>query len=160
MSKRKRELEKLLPLDAAAKRLGIDENVLTALIENGTINANDHEGEILVPESEVKQVITLEQFKKLKGKPITMSEASRKYGPTIKAIWTWVERGYIPKLDDAYPVHLDEQHVAYRCAIYKSLDGRPGKRIFDKAGRPYRLKRPELADYRKRKAEQEQRARV
>lgn len=153
-----KKLEKLLPLAEAAERLGLTAEVLTHLIENDIIRAVEHEGEILVPESEVRQTITLEQFKKLKGKPITMAEASRKYGPTVKAIWTWVERGYIPKLDDAYPVHLDEQHVAYRCAIYKALDGRPGRRIFDAAGRPYRLKRPELAAYRERKAKQEQQA--
>lgn len=149
-----KKLEKLISLSEAAKCLGMTVEALTTIIENDIIKAVEHKGEILVPESEIRQTITLEQFKKLKGVPITMSEASRKYGPTVKAIWTWVERGYIPKLDEAYPVHLDEQHVAYRCSIYKMRRG--SSRLFDAAGRPYQLKRPELAEYRHRKAKQMQ----
>ncbi len=154
------KLEKLIPLPQAAARLGLSAEELTSIIENDIIRAVEHKGEILVPESEVKRTITREQFKKLEGVPITMSDASRKYGPTVKAIWTWVERGYISKLDAAYPVHLNEAQVAYCAAIYKALDGRPGKRLFDEAGRPYRLKWPEVSKYRQRKAKQEQDARA
>ena len=147
------KLEKLLPLPQAAQRLGLSLDALTRLVDSGTIKANIHRGVVLIPESEVAQTITREQFAELKGTPITMAEASKKYSLTIKSIWTWMKRGFITKLDHAYPAHLDEADVAYCAAVYKSKGGR-GSRIFDEAGRPYQLKRPEVATYRQRKAKE------
>jgi hypothetical protein len=152
------KLEKLIPLPQAAARLGLTVEALTRLVDSGTIKANIHEGVVLIPESQVKQAITREQFVHLKGTPITMAEASEKYGPTVKTIWSWVARKYIAKLDDAYPVHVDEADVAYCAAVYKSRG--KSSRLFDEAGRPYVLKRPEIAAYRQRRAKQAQPARA
>lgn len=150
MTKRKRELEKLLSLDVAAKRFGIDENVLTSLIDRGIIKANEINGDILVPESETKCVVTREQFRKLRDKPITVSQSIEKYGLN-SATWSrYIKAGLVKVLTPGYRMTLNEQDVAYCAEVYK-VRGK-SSRIFDAAGRPYQLKRPELKEYRERKA--------
>jgi predicted site-specific integrase-resolvase len=153
------KLEKLLPLPQAAQRLGLTLDALTRLVDSGTIKANVHQGEILVPESQVKQTITREQFERLRGTPITMAEASKKYEVSVRTIRNWAKRDHLIEiLDDSYPTKLDESGVAYCVAVYKARG--KSSRIFDKAGLPYQLKHPGLADYRRRKAKETQRARA
>lgn len=119
------------------------------LIENGTIKANVLEGEILVPESEVR-IVTREQFRKLRDKPITVAQAIEKYGLN-SATWSrYIKAGLVRVLTPGYRMTLNEQDVAYCAEVYK-MRGK-SSRIFDAAGRPYQLKRPELKEYRERKA--------
>lgn len=140
------QIEPAFPLPQAAAKMKVSVEALTRLIDSGTIKANKlANGELVVPESETS-VITREQFVELKGKPITMSKASEKYGPSLATIYNWTEHGYIAKLDNAYPVHIDEADVAYCAAMYKEIGGR-GRRIFDKDGKPYVLKGSYMASY-------------
>jgi hypothetical protein len=146
------KLEKLLPLPQAAQRLGLTLDALTRLVDSGTIKANVHRGVVLIPESEVKQTITREQFAELKGTPITMAEASKKYSVPYSTLIGWVHNklGIITIIKSGYGMQIDEADVAYCAAVYKAR-GR-SSRLFDQAGRPYQLKRPEVAAYRQRKA--------
>lgn len=153
------KLEKLIPLPQAAQRLGLTSDALTRLIDSGTIKANVHQGEILVPESQVAQTITREQFDELRGVPITMAKASQKYGISVQTIWNWTKRDELIKvLDPLYPTKLDEADVAY-CVEVKRARGK-SSRVFDENGLPYKLKRPEIAAYRQRKAEHPKHTRV
>lgn len=159
MSKRKRELEKLLPLDVAADCLGLSVEVLTSLIYSDRIKANiTDRGEVLVPESEVKKAAaTKEKFAKLVGVPITVSEAVKKYKVPYTTLIGWVHSPLelIAIIKPGYGMQLDEADVARCAAIYK-MRGR-SSRIFDKTGkRPYELMRPDLAEYRRNRAKQEQ----
>jgi hypothetical protein len=155
------KLEKLIPLPEAARRLGLSVEALTALIENGTIRANIHEGEILVPESQVKQAITRKQFDKLKGTPITVAQAVEKYGISDVTISKWARLGYIAIIQPGYGMTIDAADMAYCAAIYKAKGGKRGTPIFDESGNPYELKRPEVAAYRhKRKVQLEKQQRI
>jgi len=73
--------------------MGMIVEALTRLVTTGELKAmKTPSGETVVLESETEATITKEQFEHLRGRPITMAEASRMYGPTIKAIWERVQR--------------------------------------------------------------------
>jgi hypothetical protein len=109
-----------------------------------------------VPESQVKQAITREQFKKFRGTPITVSGAVKKYNIPYTTLIGWVHSDLelIAVIKPGYGMLIDEADVAYCAAVYRARG--KSSRIFDEAKRPYKLKRPELAAYRQRKAKQEQ----
>lgn len=152
------KLEKLIPLPQAAKHLGLTVEALTQLVESGIIKASiTDKGEVLIPKSQVDQTITREQFKKLRGKPITVHEAVEKYGISDVTISKWARLGYIEIIQPGYGMTIDAADMAYCAAVYKAKGGQRGARIFDESGNPYELKRPEIAAYRrKRKIELEQ----
>ena len=122
-------------------------------------------GEIGIGEQSARQVASYEQinerlrfirredFKKLKGKPISISEATRQYGVPGMTLRGWIKREYVSMLDaDSHPVLLDCGDVAYCAAIWtvrKSLNIRGP--LLDEKGKPYQLKHPWLSNYRKRK---------
>jgi hypothetical protein len=156
-----KNLEKLIPLPEAARRLGLTAEALTQLVESGIIKANIHKGVVLIPESEIKQTITREQFEKLRGQPITVAQAVEKYGISDVTISKWARLGYIEIIQPGYGMTIDAADMAYCAAVYKAKGGQRGARIFDESGNPYQLKRPEIAAYRrKRKTEQTQRVRA
>ena len=150
------ELDRVIPLPQAAKQMGMTVEALTRLVTSGKLKAmKTSSGEVVVPESETKDAITRRDFEHLRGKPITVAKASEKYGVIQPTISRWVQRGHIAKIDDRkepYPAKIDEADIAYCAAVYKAR----GKtsRIFDEAGRPYVLKHPDLAEYRRRKKAQ------
>ncbi len=160
-------LERVIPIDEAAERLDISVKVLTRCIENGIIKAVQlPNGEIAVSAEEIRP-ITKKQFEHLRGKPITISEASRPRprfdddgnvvggyevpDPTMRG---WIRQGYVRVLEDGYGKKLDEADVAYCAAVYherKDAGSMSGEPLFDEAGRPYQLKHPQLSKYRRRK---------
>ena len=145
-----KKLEKLIPLPQAAARLGLTVEALTRLVDSGTIKANVHEGVVLIPEREIAQTITREQFAKLRGKPITVAQAIEKYGLNSGTWSRYIRTGLIEVLTPGYRMTLNEADVAYCAKVYEVLGGKQGSRIFDDQGRPYQLVRPEVAEYRRK----------
>ncbi len=150
-------LPTFIPLSEAVHKYDITEDVLTQLVQNGRIEAAQlPSGDILVADSDLDQTRTKEQiieekFAHLRGKAITISEATAEYalaGPTIRK---WISRGFISPIGSSYPMTIDEADVAYCRWAYQARNGRPGAQIFDSDGMPYELKHPELAEYRREK---------
>ncbi len=139
----------------AARIYNLTEDVLTRLIQDGRIDAAQlSSGELLVSdqslnEAKTKEQIIKEEFSRLCGNPVTVSEAENRYELQNQTIRNWVTLGYIRVVDNDYPMKLDEADVAYCAKIYHERGGRPGARIFDRDGNPYQLKHPELAEYRR-----------
>ena len=156
----KAKLERLITLAEAAECLGLTVEVLTRLVDSGTIKANVHEGVVLIPEREIAKTITREQFKELKGTPITVMQAVEKYKVPYSTLIGWIhsQLEIISIIKPGYGMQIDEADVAYCAAIYKARG--KSSRMFDEAGRPYQLKRPEIAAYRQRRAKQAQRTRA
>lgn len=140
-------LDRFIPLPKAAKRLGISVPSLRGLIQSGNIRAVSLDGTVAVAESELDQIITREQFEYLRGQAISISETAQKYSLSNRTIRNWIDHGYIKVLKEGYGMHLDHADVAYCAAVYQSLGGTRGKRLFDDDGQPYQLKRTEWATY-------------
>ena len=108
-------------------------------------------------EYKTKEQIIAEEYSHLKGRQITVSDASEKYdiaGPTIQK---WIKNKYIEIVNtDEYPMTIDEAEIAYCEKIYREQGGKSGARIFDENGHPYQLKHPKLAAYRQRKRQEQQ----
>jgi predicted site-specific integrase-resolvase len=133
-----------LPIAEAARKYGMSVSRLRALINDGKIKAAMVMNNLVVDEDEVRAKTIqrkedLPEYKKhahLKGVPIWVSEAARKYQITDRTIINWVERGFIKTL--GYEKNrrlLDEADVAYCAEIYNQNKGQ-GKWTFDKYGLP------------------------
>jgi len=73
----------------------------------------------------------------LKGKPISIREASRKYDIPDRTIGRWAIDGIIKVLGkDGNKKLLDESYVAYTYEVRKQRPGQ-GKWLFDENGLPY-----------------------
>jgi hypothetical protein len=148
-------LDRLLPLPEAARKFGLAEVKLRALIDKGTIRAGQlPTGEILVSEKDAsaqKQLPKeeLPEYKKhayLKGIEIWMMEASRKYDIPSSTLTRWINAGYISRLsNDGYRTFLDEADVAYCAEIYHKRSGQ-GKWLFNRDGTPYKPKNEPLKE--------------
>ncbi|WP_322508051.1 hypothetical protein [Anaerolinea sp.] len=141
-------LPTFLPLSEAARKYGLDEARLRALIEKGKIRAGVIAGEMVVSEDELRdQAVTrkedLPEYKKnahLRGVPIWIGEASRKYGIPDRTIINWVKRGFIRTLgQDKNRKLVDEADIAYCAEVYNQRKGQ-GKWLFDDNGLPYKPK--------------------
>jgi len=139
-------LPTLLPLPEAARKYGISQARLKAMIEHGKIKAAMIMGELVVSESEIRSESDLRkedlpEYKKhayLKGVPIWISEAARKYNVLQPTITNWVKAGIITRLGiDGNKVLIDEADVAYCAEIYHQRRGQ-GKRVFNEKGLPYK----------------------
>lgn len=146
-------LPTLLPLPEAARKYGISQARLKAMIEHGKIKAAMIMGELVVSESEIRSESDLRkedlpEYKKhahLTGKEIWVSEAARKYGLLHPTILKWVKAGIIKQIGiTGNKVLLDEADVAYCAEIYHRF-GKQGRKLFDKDGKPYRAKTGPLA---------------
>ena len=74
----------------------------------------------------------------LKGVPISINEAGRKYKLNTSTLTRWMQRGLIHQLGkDGRKTLLDEADVAYCAGVYRQNSGQ-GKWAFDDAGRPYK----------------------
>ncbi len=148
-----------LPLSEAARKYGLDEAHLRALVEKGKIRAGvlPDSDEVLVSEEEVRgEAIEQKDLRKedlpeyqmhahLKGKAIWISEASRKYGILQPTLSKWVRAGIIRTLGrEANRLLIDEADVAYCAEIYRKR-GRPGRILFNRDGTPYKPKTGPLA---------------
>jgi hypothetical protein len=156
-----------LPLSEAARQYNLSEKILTQLIQAGKIEAvRLPSGEVLVPANndtqkiKSKKQIIAEKFGKLANKPISVSEASKKYKVLGRTIREWISLNYIQIVDDSYPMKIDEAEVAYCADTFhqrKSAGIYSGAPLLDEFGLPYELKHPELSDYRRRKKRMKQR---
>jgi len=144
------KIQKYIALARALEMYGLLRADLMQAIERGIIRAVDGPGGLAVSQADVEGVVgdwkqfpQPEEFEYLRGREIWISEAARKYGVSQPTISKWVGRGYIRRLGrEMNRVLLDEADVAYRVAVYRAQDGRPGRRIFDAAGNPYIPKDP------------------
>lgn len=141
-------LPTFLPVSEAARKYGLEEARLRELVEKGKIRAGVIAGEMVVSEDEVRnQAVTrkedLPEYKKhahLKGVPIWISEAERKYRVPNPTISVWVKRGLIKVLGyEKNRKLIDEADVAYCAEIYNQRKGQ-GKWLFDENGLPYKPK--------------------
>ena len=155
------QIEHFIPLPEAAQRLNVSEDQLRLLIRQSVVKAAElPNGDIGVSESSMLsavndrlRLIRRDSFKKMQGRPITISQAEQQYeipGTTLRG---WIKRGYIRILDEKhYPVELDLADVAFCAAVYrirKAFDIRAP--LLDEDGRPYLLKHPALSQYRRRR---------
>jgi len=152
------DLPVYLPLPDAARKFNISLKMLTRLVQDGKIEAVQlSSGEVAVSEQSLKtkEQIIAEKYAYLVGQAITISEATRKYKVPDGTLRVWINRGYVHTVNrDSYPMQIDEAETAYCAQIYHERRARgthSGAPLLDEAGRPYELKRPELADYRRRK---------
>ncbi len=150
-------LPTFLPLSEAARKYGLDEDRLRALIEKGKIRAGVVAGEMVVSEDEVRgEAIEEKGLRKedlpeyqmyihLRGNPIWIREAERQYKVPADTLSEWCRKGYIRKLgSQGKKVFLDEADVAYCSKIYERTRGQ-GRRIFNPDGTPYKPKTGPLA---------------
>jgi predicted site-specific integrase-resolvase len=83
----------------------------------------------------------MQRYLNLRGIPIHIGAASRKYGIPHGTISRWVQRGVLKQIGkQKNRVLLDEQEVAYCAAVYQANQGQ-GRWLFDDAGNPYNPKR-------------------
>ncbi|MFQ5612902.1 MAG: hypothetical protein ACE5H9_12285 [Anaerolineae bacterium] len=155
-------LPTFLPLADAARKHNLPEKVLTQLIRDGKIEAAKlPSGEILVSDHDLDQGKTKEQiiakkYGNLRGRPITITDAAKKYNVPRGTLNAWVFRSnYIRIVDDlSYPKKIDEAEAAYCAEIYhaRKRERITGIPFFDEEGRPYKkLKHPKLSKYRRLK---------
>ncbi len=156
----------VLPLSAAAKRMGLSEKTLTQLVEAGKIQAvQPPSGELLVAVDngqhyQTKEEIIAKRFAHLRGKPINAYQAQKEYGIRHQNFIKWARSGYIEiKREEDRLIEMDAADVAYCAYIYhqkrKEYGGRvAGVRIFDDKGNPYQLKYPEVAKQLRRERRQ------
>lgn len=167
----------ILPLADAAREMGVDEATLRDMVKLGKIRAFvDPEGVMYVqmtqqgalpvavaedtrqpPDDDINarlRQIGREDFAHLEGRPITVSEAAKKYRVPVSTLHRWLERGYISALNNesgrGRRKILDEATVAYCAEIYHVR--KPYNSLaplLDQQGNPYLLKYPELAQKRR-----------
>ena len=145
-------LPTFLTLPEAARKYGLDEGHLRALVEKGKIRAGVVSGEMVVSEEEVRSEVIeakglrkedLPEYKKhayLKGEPIWIRKAEEKYGIPNQTLWRWMKAGIINYLGKSgNKVLIDEADVAYCNEIYRQ-HGRQGRVLFNADGTPYKPK--------------------
>jgi len=107
-----------------------------------------------VADTELQPDELRDKFKKLAGHPITVTDAAQKYDVPHQTILEWIARypNQLRVIKSGYRMTLDEQDLAVCVTIYRQHKKvRTVAPLFDEVGRPYQLKRPEIAAYRKRK---------
>ncbi len=152
-----------IQLSTAVEKYGVSKKVLLKRIKSGKLTAAQlPNGEYLVAEHDVDPSLSIkrEDFEYLRGQGISASEASRKYAVSTANFSRWAKVGYIKILARGWRLILDEADVAYCAAVYKAkyefYDGQlSGVNIFDKEGRPYKLRYREIADMRRKQRRQQ-----
>jgi len=136
-------LERLLTLDQVGEQLHRDAAGIMRLIEDGALWAAIlPDGSLGISLSSLRALLPREDlpdyqdFTHLKGEPISISDAARKYGIHTSTLTRWMQRGYIAQLGkDGRRTLLDEADVAYCAKVYLSDSGQ-GKWLFDEKGKP------------------------
>lgn len=105
------------------------------------------------PTMQTKDDILKERFGHLIGQPITLTEAAEKYDIPRATIESWIYRNrYIQIIGESYPMEVNEADIAYCADIYKNRRTKGSKApLLDENGLPYELKRPDVAEYRRKK---------
>lgn len=137
------QIEHFITLEQAAQQLRLDKDDLERLINESSIRAAVlPDGSIGVSLASVRALLPREElpdyqdFVHLKGEPISISDAARKYGIHTSTLTRWMQRGYIAQIGkDGRRTLLDEADVAYCAKVYLSDSGQ-GKWLFDEKGKP------------------------
>jgi len=145
-----------IPLSEAARKYGLEETCLRALIEKGKIRAGIAMGEMVVSEEEVRgeaiqekglRKEDLPEYQKnahLRGIGIGINEAAKEFQIPYVTIYQWMSSGVIKKLGrQGQKVLLDKADVAYCAEIYRKK-GVKGRKLFNPDGTPYKSKRETL----------------
>ena len=175
-------LPRLLPLEEAAQRTGLDIETLREMVAQGKVVAGiSPEGGILVAVQDGKVVmlngqangngegdvfelnrrlaaIKREQFAHLEGKGITVSEAAERYNVGERTIRHWLKLypSFLRVIDKGRPKRLNEADVAFLAAIHhlrKQFGVRSGTPLIDAQGNPKLIRLPHLSQYRRLKRE-------
>jgi hypothetical protein len=104
---------------------------------DGTIGISQKSVSELLPKEALPEY---RENEKLRGMPISISEAGRKYRLNTSTLTRWMQRGLIRQLGKyGRKTLLDEADVAY-CAQVYLLNSGQGKWVFDESGRRYKRK--------------------
>ncbi len=147
-----------IPLDIAVCKYRISKKVLRQRAESGKLKSvRLADGGLLVANHDIDPSLNIkrEDFERLRGQEISISEAARNYKIAPRTLSRWADAGYIHVIDRGWKVILDEVDVAYCGAVYKAkydfYDGQmSGVPIFDEEGAPFQAKYPEMAAYRRK----------
>ena len=138
-------LELYITTEQAARQLGIDSDSVFQLADEGKLRAAVMtDGSIGISQQSVNGLLPKESLPEyrenedLRGVPISINEAGRKYKINTSTLTRWMQRGLIRRLGkDGRKTLLDEADVAYCARVYQTNSGQ-GKWVFDEAGRPYK----------------------
>lgn len=138
-------LELYITAEQAARQLGIDSDSVFQLADEGKLRAAVMtDGSIGISQQSVNDLLPKESLPEyrenedLRGVPISINEAGRKYKINTSTLTRWMQRGLIRRLGkDGRKTLLDEADVAYCARVYQTNSGQ-GKWVFDESGRPYK----------------------
>jgi len=138
-------LEYYITPEQAAKQLGLDLDSIYQLADEGKLQAAVMtDGSIGISQISVNNLLPKEALPDyqlnagLKGVPISINEAGRKYKLNTSTLTRWMQRGLIHQLGkEGRKTLLDEADVAYCARVYRQNSGQ-GKWAFDDSGRPYK----------------------
>lgn len=103
-------------------------------------------------ESELSTQQLSQRFVNLRGIEITVNDAASKYEIPRSTIESWIKKDYIMVIKPGYGMTLDEATVAFCANVYKKHRRENSRApLFDHSMRPYKLKFPDLAEYRRKK---------
>jgi len=148
--------DKLIPLPQAAAWLGISLDEIKSLARRGIINVSQiPSGELFVSESELSTQQLSQRFVHLRGVEITVPDAAAKYEIPRTTIDGWIKKDYIKVIKSGYGMILDEATVAFCAHVYRKHKRENSRApLFDHSMQPYKLKFPDVADYRHRRKNQ------
>ncbi len=120
-------LSTYIPVEQAAQRYNISAEVLRTAIQSGTLKAiKTAEGDKLVASTELRSIgleIALSRLRpdeELRGKPIRLSQATRRYNISDTNLVRWAEAGYIRVLERGPKLlMLDEADVKIATSIFE-----------------------------------------
>jgi hypothetical protein len=132
------EIARLITLEEAAQRLGIQPRTLIRYAKEGKIGAKLflHGDTMLVAMEEKEmngQKPKREDFAHLEGRGISIYRAVKSYGVPLSTIQSWIRRGLIRVIGHGprRAKLLDESDVAYCAALWHSVPAKPrGRRVF------------------------------
>jgi len=126
-------LPRLITLAEAARRYNVPEGVLEKFVEEGRVRRGASDGTVLLVEQDVQDLarrVSRNRFAHLKGNPIRVRQAERKYGISGKTLSRWAREGRITVLRRANQlVELDEADVAYAHLLARTLGMRQGRGV-------------------------------
>jgi hypothetical protein len=138
-------LDLFISPDQAARQLEMDSDSIFQLVDEGRLHAAVMtDGTIGISQQSVNELLPKEALpeyrenEELRGTPISINEAGRKYKLNTSTITRWMQRGLIRQIGkDGRKTLLDEADVAYCARVYQLNRGQ-GKWVFDEEGRPYK----------------------
>ncbi len=141
----KNHLELFVTPEQAARQLDMDSDSIFGLVDEGKLRAAVMtDGIIGISQQSLNELLPKEALpeyrenEELRGTPISINEAGRKYKLNTSTITRWMQRGLIRQLGkDGRKTLLDEADVAYCARVYQLNSGQ-GKWVFDEEGRHYK----------------------